>query len=239
MFLARLSAHQLPWMYLALAAVAVLLTRTRAGSLARGRSLPALLARVRAGNVPVLGGRPHGDLGAARALRLDGARRDAHTDRVLAAARRDLHDRAGAAALRADRPRQPARRHRRRPRRPLDDGIPGRAPPDRGIGRHPPAHRARARTLRGGGRSGRSPRRTRARHSRRRSDPWSCRHAYLGRVAALVLLSTIAFTLGDYVFKSAVAQAVAPAGSRKVLRVLLPRAQRALHRWRRSCSRAG
>ena len=32
LFLARLSAHQLPWMYLALAAVAVLLTRTRSGA---------------------------------------------------------------------------------------------------------------------------------------------------------------------------------------------------------------
>ena len=37
------------------------------------------------------------------------------------------------------------------------------------------------------------------------------RHPYLARVAVLVLLSTIAFTLGDYVFKSAVAQAVEPA----------------------------
>ena len=42
-------------------------------------------------------------------------------------------------------------------------------------------------------------------------EPLVVRHAYLGRVAGLVLLSTIAFTLGDYVFKSAVAQAVAPA----------------------------
>jgi hypothetical protein len=37
------------------------------------------------------------------------------------------------------------------------------------------------------------------------------RDGYLLRVAGLVLLATIAFTFGDYVFKSAVAEAVAPA----------------------------
>lgn len=43
LFLARLPAAQLPWMYVAIAALAVLVTRSRADRLARGRALPALL----------------------------------------------------------------------------------------------------------------------------------------------------------------------------------------------------
>jgi hypothetical protein len=42
LFLTRLPASQLPWMYLALAALALLFTRSRAGRLVTGRSLPAL-----------------------------------------------------------------------------------------------------------------------------------------------------------------------------------------------------
>src|SRR6185436_7318479 len=36
------------------------------------------------------------------------------------------------------------------------------------------------------------------------------RHPYLARLAGLVLISTLAVTLADYVFKSAVARAVPP-----------------------------
>jgi hypothetical protein len=44
LFLARLPADQLPWMYLAMAVLAVFVTRTRARGLASGRSLPFLTA---------------------------------------------------------------------------------------------------------------------------------------------------------------------------------------------------
>ena len=43
LFLARLPAHELAWIYLAMAALAVLFTRTKASRLAGGRSLTALL----------------------------------------------------------------------------------------------------------------------------------------------------------------------------------------------------
>ena len=44
LFLARLPAHELAWIYLAMAALAVLFTRTKASRLAGGRSLAVLLA---------------------------------------------------------------------------------------------------------------------------------------------------------------------------------------------------
>jgi hypothetical protein len=47
LFLARLLAAQLPWMYLAIAALALLVMWWRADRLARGRALPALLGAAR------------------------------------------------------------------------------------------------------------------------------------------------------------------------------------------------
>jgi AAA family ATP:ADP antiporter len=49
LFLARIPASQLPWMYFAIAALAVLVTRPRAHTLARSRGLPALLCGCAAG----------------------------------------------------------------------------------------------------------------------------------------------------------------------------------------------
>ena len=77
LFLARLSAHQLPWMYLALAAVAVLVTRARAGRLARVDRCRRSLAACARRNVPLLGGGLDGDPGlcARSTSGLDSSRR--------------------------------------------------------------------------------------------------------------------------------------------------------------------
>ncbi len=96
--------------------------------------------RLRSRNAPLLGGRDQRPLGPARPLRVDRAGGDARPHGVLAAARRDLHDRTGAAALRRDRARDPAGRDERGCRRAHHGGLARRAAPARRVGRGAPAH---------------------------------------------------------------------------------------------------
>jgi ATP/ADP translocase len=211
LFLTRLPASQLPWMYLVLAAVALLVTRSRAGTLVTGRSLPTLYA-VCAGGTLLLWAVGFRGPWALRALYVWTGLVATLTPMAfwlllgeiytIAQARRlygviglgsQLGAMAGAAVAR---------------------GMAGGFDP-----RHllvasgavllltalGPARivTAAARTLHQDAPLGAAPAPLEAEAMRR--DP------YLGRVAAFVLLSTLAFTLGDYVFKSAVAGAVEPA----------------------------
>ena len=211
LFLARLSAHQLPWMYLALAAVAVLFTRTKAGRLAQGRSLPALWAVVR-GWERSCSGWP-APRGPGRCARSTSGRGSSATLTPIAfwLLLGEIYTIAQARRLYA----------------PIGLGsqlgaIAG-ALAARWMSGFLDAHHllaasaavllltalGPARFVAAAARAARHDAPVRATPAP--LEPLVVRHAYLGRVAGLVLLSTIAFTLGDYVFKSAVAQAVAPA----------------------------
>ena len=106
-------------MYLAMAVLAILVTRTRARVLVRGRALPAILIVGAVGTLLFWGRRARA-VGPARPVRVDGDRGDFRVHGVLAAARRDLHDRAGAPALRPDRAREPSGHDRGRRCRPCD-----------------------------------------------------------------------------------------------------------------------
>ncbi len=210
LFLARLSAHQLPWMYLALAAVAVLFTRTRAGSLAQGRSLPALWAVCALGTFLFWLAGPTGTW-PLRALYVWTGLVATLTPIAFWLLLGEIYTIAQARRLYA----------------PIGLGsqlgaIAG-ALAARWMSGFLDAHHllaasaaillltalGPARFVAAAARAARHDAPVRATPAP--LEPLVVRHAYLGRVAGLVLLSTIAFTLGDYVFKSAVAQAVAPA----------------------------
>ena len=210
LFLARLSAHQLPWMYLALAAVAVLITRTRAGSLAQGRSLPALWAVCALGTFLFWVAGPTGTW-ALRALYVWTGLVATLTPIAFWLLLGEIYTIAQARRLYA----------------PIGLGsqlgaIAG-ALAARWMSGFLDAHHllaasaaillltalGPARFVAAAARAARHDAPVRATPAP--LQPLVVRQAYLGRVAGLVLLSTIAFTLGDYVFKSAVAQAVAPA----------------------------
>jgi AAA family ATP:ADP antiporter len=210
LFLARLSAHQLPWMYLALAAVAVLFTRTRAGSLAQRRSLPALLAVCALGTFLFWVAGPTGTW-PLRALYVWTGLVATLTPIAFWLLLGEIYTIAQARRLYA----------------PIGLGsqlgaIAG-ALAARWMTGFLDAHYliaasaatllltalGPARFVAATARAARHDAPVRATPAP--LEPLVVRHAYLGRVAGLVLLSTIAFTLGDYVFKSAVAQAVAPA----------------------------
>jgi ATP:ADP antiporter, AAA family len=211
LFLARLPAHELAWMYLAMAALAVLFTRTKAGRLAGGRSLPALLG-VSAGGTLLFWAAPFSGPWGLRALYVwTGLAAtlisvafwlllgEIHT---IAQARRlyvaiGLGSQLGAMAGAA-----------------VACGM------SRGLD---PRHMLAASavlflvTAVGPARFVAAAARTLHREAPVDAAPPPlevravARHPYLARVAVLILLSTIAFTLGDYVFKSAVAQTVEPA----------------------------
>ena len=211
LFLTRLPASQLPWMYLALAAVALLVTRSRAGTLVTGRSLPTLYA-VCAGGTLLFWAAGFRGPWALRVLYVWTGLVATLTPMAfwlllgeiytIAQARRlygaiglgsQLGAMAGAAVARG-----------------MAGGfdtrhllvVSGAVLLLTALG---PARivTAAARTLHQDAPFGAAPAPLEAGAVRR--DP------YLGRVAAFVLLSTLAFTLGDYVFKSAVAGAVEPA----------------------------
>jgi AAA family ATP:ADP antiporter len=190
LFLARLPADQLPWMYLAMAVLAVLVTRTRARGLASGRSLPFLTAAGALGTFAFWAAGSQAPW-ALRALYvwtglvatvipvtfwllLSEIYTIAQARRLYAAIAlaSPLGAMVGAALAR---------------------GLLSALDP-----RHLIAASAATMLL-----PGLAPRPLKTRELRR--------HAYLARLAGLVLLSTIAFTLGDYIFKSAVAEAVDPA----------------------------
>jgi AAA family ATP:ADP antiporter len=211
MFLARLPPRELPWMYLAIAALAVLFARTKASRLAGGRSLPAVLAVCAGGTFLFWAAGSRGPW-ALRALYV-------WTGLVatlipmafwlllgeiytIAQARR-LY---GAIALGAQL------------------GAMTGAAVARGMSgsldaQHLIAASAAVLLLTA---IGPAPFVTAAARALHPDVPVGAapvplelmalrRHTYLALVAGLVLLSTIVFTLGDYVFKSAVAQAVEPA----------------------------
>lgn len=209
LFLARLSSHQLPWMYLALAAVVVLFTRTRAGRLARGRSLPPLLASCALGTFLFWLAGPMGTW-TLRALYVWTGLVATLTSIAfwlllgeiftIAQARRlyapiglgsQLGAIAGALAARSMSSLLDAHHLLAASAAVflLTALGPARLVAAAARAAHPePPLRAAPEPL----------------------EPLIVRNAYLGRLAGLVLLSTVAYALGDYVFKSAVAQAVAP-----------------------------
>ena len=210
LFLARLSAHQLPWMYLALAVVAVLFTRTRAGSLAQGQSLPALWAVCALGTFVFWVAAPTGTW-PLRALYVWTGLVATLTPIAFWLLLGQIYTIAQARRLYA----------------PIGLGsqlgaIAG-ALAARWMSGFLDAHHllaasaaillltalGPARFVAAAARAARHDAPVRATPAP--LEPLVVRHTYLGRVAGLVLLSAIAFTLGDYVFKSAVAQAVAPA----------------------------
>ena len=212
LFLSRLPARELPWMYLAMAALAVLVTRTRASRLADGRSLPLLMAACAGGTLLFWAAGSQGPW-ALRALYvwtglvatlvpmafwllLGEIYTIAQARRLYApiALGTQMGAMAGAALARG-----------------MSSGFearhllaasavvllltalgPGRLVTAAARALHPDAPvGAAAAPL----------------------HPFALRrHAHLARVAGLVLLSTVAFTLGDYVFRSAVARTVEPAG---------------------------
>ncbi len=211
LFLARLPADQLPWMYLAIAALAVLVARTRASRVTGGRSLPVLMAVCAVGTFLFWAAGSRGPWGLRAVYVWTGLVAtlipmafwlllgEVYT---IAQARRlygpialgsQLGAVGGAAAARA-----------------LSSGLDAdhllvasaavllltALGPARLVA-------AAAQSLHHDAPVGAAP---------VPLEPMALRrHRYLALVAGLVLLSTIAFTLGDYVFKSAVARAVEPA----------------------------
>jgi AAA family ATP:ADP antiporter len=211
LFLARLPAHQLPWMYLAMAALAVLFTRTKAARLAGLRLLPSIMAACACGTFVFWATGAHGPW-ALRALYvwtglvatlvpvafwllLGETFTIAQARRLYAAIAlgSPLGAMAGAAFARGLLSGSDARHLIAASAAVLLLTALGAGrlvtaaaralPLDAPVGDAPPPEESVG-----------------PRH-----------HTYLAHVAGLVLLSTIAFTLGDYVFKSAVAQAVEPA----------------------------
>ncbi len=211
LFLARLPAHELAWMYLAMAALAVLFTRTKASRLAGGRSLAALLG-VSAGGTLLFWAAPLSGPWGLRALYVwTGLAATLISVAfwlllgeiyTITQARRlyvaiglgsQLGAMAGAAVVRG-----------------MASGL-------------DPHHLLAASaalfllTAVGPARFVTAAARTLHQEAPVDANPPPlevraiARHPYLARVAVFILLSTIAFTLGDYVFKSAVAQAVEPA----------------------------
>ena len=210
LFLAHLPAHELPWMYLAMALLAVLVTQTRARVLVRGRALPAIFAAGAVGTLLfwALGG--HGPW-ALRALFVWTGLLATFMFMAFWLLLGEMYTIAQARRLYA----------------PIGLGnqlgmIAGAGVARAMAGaldtRHLLAASAAvllvvalgpARILTSGVQVLRSETPV--------SPPATpgalplLRDSYLSRVGGLVLLATIAFTLGDYVFKSAVAEAVAPA----------------------------
>jgi AAA family ATP:ADP antiporter len=211
LFLARRPAHELAWMYLAMAVLAVLFTRTKAGRLAGGRSLAALLA-VSAGGTLLFWAAPFSGPWGLRALYVWSGLAATLISvafwlllgeiYTITQARRlyvaiglgsQLGAMAGAAVARA-----------------MASGLDPR---------HMLAASAAVFLLTAIGPARFVAAAARTLHREAPVDaalpPLEvravARHPYLARVAVLILLSTVAFTLGDYVFKSAVAQAVEPA----------------------------
>jgi AAA family ATP:ADP antiporter len=211
LFLSRLPASQLPWMYLAMAVLAILFTRTRASSLAGGRALPALLAVCAGGTLLFWAAPLHGPWGLRALYVWTGLAATLISVAfwlllgeiyTIAQARRlyasiglgsQLGAMAGAAVARA-----------------MSGGL---AP------HHLLAAAAAVFLLTALGPARLVTAAAQAVHQDApvRAAPIPLgpldlrRETYLVRVAGLVLLSTVAFTLGDYVFRSAVAQAIPPA----------------------------
>jgi AAA family ATP:ADP antiporter len=211
LFLTRLPASELPSMYLALAALALLFTRSRAGRLVTGRSLPTLYA-VCAGGTLLFSVVGFGGPWALRALYVWTGLVATLTPMAFWLLLGEIYTIAQARRLYG----------------PIGLGsqlgaIAGAAVARGMLGWLDPGHllvasglvllltalgparlvSASARALHQDAPVGASPAPLAPRAVRR--------NAYLARVAALVLLSTVTFTLGDYVFKSAVARTVEPA----------------------------
>ena len=210
LFLAHLSVHELPWMYLAMALVAALVTQTKARVLVRGRALPAILAVGAAGTLLLwaVGGRGPW---ALRALFVWTGLLGTFVFMAFWLLLGEIYTIAQARRLYA----------------PIGLGSQLGAIAGAGV-----AHALSgaldthhllvasavvflavalgpARILTTGVQALRSDTSVAALVT---PGVLPVRpHTYLSRVAGLVLLATIAFTLGDYVFKSAVAEAVAPA----------------------------
>ena len=233
--------HELPWMYLAMAAAGRPRHADEGRQLVARSSAAGAPGRLRRRNAPLLGGGVQRAVGAARALRLDGARRRRScpwrsgccSARSTPSRRRvgcTARSGSGASSARWRARRSPAgwragsTRATCWPRRPPSSSLtalgPARivtagrsdAPPGRAVGAAPAP-------LGGSGR-------------RAATRTWLA-------VAGLVLLSTIAFTLGDYVFKSAVARGRGAGPARELLRVLLPGARTRSPSSRSSSSPAG
>ncbi|HET7294501.1 MAG TPA: HEAT repeat domain-containing protein [Vicinamibacteria bacterium] len=211
LFLGRLPAQQLPWMYLAMAALAVFVARARAGGLASGRRLPALTVACAVGTLAFWAAGSEGPwslralyvwtglvatvLPVAFWLLLSEIFTIAQARRLypFIALASPLGAMVGAAVARVALSALDARHL-----------IAGSAAILLLTALGP--SRCTSVAARGLSRDALPIAGPRPLESQ---QLW--RHAYLVRVAGLVLLSTIAFTLGDYVFKSAVAEAVEPA----------------------------